>query len=114
MDILKIAATLLNIGFGLYSFFQPQVIADNSGYTLKGALGRAETRIAFGGYFIGMGLAALLIREQAAYQVVGAGWLTAGIIRAINLFIEDRSELISPKWWVLFAFELIIGLILLV
>ncbi len=113
MDILKIVAALLNIGFGLYSFFQPQFIADNSGFTLKGALGRAETRIAFGGYFIGMGLAALILNEQAAYQVVGAGWLTAGVIRVINLFIEERSELISPKWWILLASEITVGLILL-
>lgn len=81
----------------------PNLIAENSGFTLKGALGRAETRIAFGGYFIGMGVAALILNEQAAYQVVGAGWLTAGVIRVINLFMEDRLELISPKWWPLLA-----------
>lgn len=113
MEILKIAAALLNIGFGLFAFFQPRLIAESSGFALHGALGRAETRISFGGYFIGMGVAALILNEQAAYQLLGAGWLTAGIVRVITMFIEDRSELIAPKWWILLASEIGVGLILL-
>lgn len=112
-EILKIIAALLNIGFGIYSLLQPEPVAKASGFTLNGPRGRAELRIAFGGYFIGMGLAALLISENAAYQAVGAGWLTAGIVRGITLFMEDRTALLNPSWFILWAFEIGVGLILI-
>lgn len=117
LEILKILMALLNIGFGVWSVLQPEVIAKASSYTLDNARGRTEMRILSGGFFIGMGLGAILFgsvldsADVVAYQVVGMAWVCAAAVRLLNLAME--RNITDRSFWVLFASELIPGVILL-
>jgi len=120
LEVLKIAAALLNIGFGVYVVLYPETIARYSHFSVDNARGRAEIRIAMGGFFIGMGVGALLLGSLAnldngniAYQVVGFAWLGGGITRLLNLTLEDTQEIVDASFWGLLASELMPGLILI-
>ena len=98
MMILKIIACLISIAFGAISILQPDRIAQLSGFGDIGEKGRAELRIAFGGYFIGLGIAPLLLNVPVAYQAVGIGWLGAGIVRILSALMGakiDRAFIIT-------------------
>jgi uncharacterized membrane protein HdeD (DUF308 family) len=118
LEILKILMALFNIGFGLFAFFRPQIIATASSFEVHTARGRAELRIVSGGFFIGMGLGALLLgsilaNHDAAYQVVGIAWLGGGASRLANLLMEDPRQITDRSFWMLLSSEVIPGAILL-
>jgi|GEM_PF-4435611 len=117
LEILKIVAALFNVGFGLWVVLQPTVVAEASNFTLKDARGRAEMRIASGGFFIGMGIGAILFgsvlgNADEAYQVIGVAWVTAGVVRVANLMLESPA-IADRSYWFLLLSELIPGIILL-
>lgn len=118
LEILKILMALLNIGFGLFVIARPEMIASASHFTLNDARGRAEMRIAMGGFFVGMGLGALLLgsllsQENIAYQVVGFSWLGGAATRLTNLLLEKPAQIADQSFWVLLSTEIIPGLILI-
>ena len=45
LEALKIVMALLNIGFGLFSFFRPQVIAIGSSSRMGGSIRRVLVRL---------------------------------------------------------------------
>lgn len=114
MGILKIIAALINLAFGLYSFFQPEPIARASKWTLDNARGRAELRVAVGGFFIGLGLAALILNNHTVYQLLGAGWLGGFAARIGTLALENPKGLIDPSYLALGILELSMGIILVI
>lgn len=118
LEILKIVMALFNIGFGLFVFFRPQFVASASSFEVHTARGRAELRIVSGGFFIGMGVGALLLgsvleSHDVAYQVVGIAWLCGGLSRLANLLVEKPAEIADRFYWMLLSSELIPALILI-
>ena len=123
LEILKLLAALLNIGFGVYVVLQPDVIAKYSHFSLDDDRGQVEMRVAMGGFFIGMGMGALLLGSllnqpdesynNLAYQVVGFAWFGGALTRLLNLVIEDRNKIVDSSFWLLLSSELIPGIILL-
>jgi hypothetical protein len=116
LEIAKIVSALLNVGFGVYTVFEPEKIAAASHYDGDNPRGRSEMRV-IGGLFIGLGVGALMLgsvfqNEDTAYQVLGFAWLGAAITRAINLFLEDRTQIIDTTFWLLLAIEFFPGMIL--
>lgn len=117
LEIAKIIVALLSVGFGVYTVFEPENIAKASHFDADNPRGRTEMRV-YGGFFIGMGIGALMLGslfqdEDIAYQVMGFAWLGAAITRAINLVLEDRSQIIDTAFWLLLVVEFFPGLILL-
>ena len=123
LETLKVLAALLNIGFGVYVVLQPDVIAKYSHFSIDDDRGQVEVRVAMGGFFIGMGMGALLLGSllqqpdesynNLAYQVVGFAWLSGALTRLLNLVIEDRNKIADSSFWLLLSSELIPGIILL-
>lgn len=113
-DILLAIGVVMNIGFGAFSVYRPHVVAKASHMTLDDDRGTAEMRIAFGGFFLGMG-AALVIYwgnpEVAA--AIGLAWLGAAVIRATELAFNASKNIVDNSFWFIWASEIGTGLILL-
>lgn len=113
-DILLAIGVVMNIGFGAFSVYRPVLVANASHMTLNDDRGVAEMRIAFGGFFLGMG-AALLIYwgnpEVAA--AIGLSWLGAALIRAGELAFNGSKGILDNSFWVIWASEIGTGIILL-
>jgi hypothetical protein len=64
-----------------------------------------------GGVFIGLGVVTLILRAPAAYQTLGATYLTIAAVRLVSIFL-DRSSVSSN--WISLAVEVVFGVILVV
>ena len=108
--IIKTITALLTALFGVYAFAQPEPTAKASGFTLAGKAGKAELRTAFGGFFLGLGLAAILIGGDA-YTMLGVGYLITVAVRLATLAV-DGPEILRREFYIYGGFELISGLLL--
>lgn len=112
LDILKIVAAVFNISFGLLAIARPSIVARASHFRFLDGRGRAELQIAFGGFFIGFGIAALLLNDPAAYQLLGFGWLGGVAVRLLTLATESPAQIVDRSFIALALAELIVGVIL--
>ena len=110
-QLLNIVACIVLILFGVYSVWQPRPSAQFAHLTPDNANGVAETRVAFGGLSIMMGLAPLLLNQVAAYQTVGLIFLGVFFTRLLATVL-DRPQL-TRAYIISGVFEVVVGLILL-
>lgn len=81
-------ATLL---FGVACLIWPAPIAKAVCFELKGARGRAEFRIGFGGFFAGLVGYALWAQNRAVFAALGFMWLGAAITRLAVLPVDKPA-----------------------
>lgn len=112
MEILKLIGAILTLIYGIVATVRPEAVANASSMKLEGKRGRAEMRIAQGGFFTGMGLWALLLQEPEAYAVLGAAWLGGGIVRVLSYFLDQPK--LDNVFIGLGILELAVGLILII
>lgn len=110
--VLDILAALINIGFGVFALLKPALVATASGFKLT-KRGTTELRIAFGGYFIGMGLAIILLSHPIASRAIGMAWLMAGVIRLVEYIYGKRAEIVDQSFYAFWAFEVVVGVVLI-
>lgn len=106
--ILKMAAALSTAAVGVVGLVKPSALYGFTGLKAEGVRGISELRGSFGGLFIGLGLAPLLI-GPAAYPVLGIGYAALGAARAFSIVFDKsyaQSNLIS------LGSEIVLGLIL--
>jgi hypothetical protein len=106
--ILKIVAALATAATGLLAFVKPDAVYGFTGLTAPGARGVSEVRAVFGGLFIALGLAPLILGTPA-YQMLGYGYLAIAVTRTISIVVDKsyaRSNIIS------LAIEIVFGAIL--
>ena len=109
--IIKTIFALLTAVFGLYSIVQPKVVARASGFDLLGNVGVAELRTAFGGFFLGLGLAPIILGDDTAYQMLGIAYLVTFSVRLLSIFLDGQG--IIRRNFIIFGLtELISGLVL--
>ncbi len=110
LSILQILGAVATIATGLLAAFNPKGIEGFTGLTAPGARGITEFRSVFGGAFIGLGLAALLIGTPDAYRTLGAMYLAIAVLRIISTVIDKsggvQSNIIS------LVIEIVFGVIL--
>ena len=109
LQTLKIIGAVGTILTGLVSLVRPQAVTGFTGLQPVGGRGVTEIRAVLGALFVGLGAAPLILQEPAAYQMLGIGYLTVGVVRTVSMFIDQsvvRSNVISV------AFELVFGVIL--
>ncbi|MEL6169903.1 MAG: DUF4345 family protein [Pseudomonadota bacterium] len=113
IDLVNILAAILSIGIGAISWLAPGytmgalALAPRDGSTM----GPSEIRASAGALFVGLGIGALLIGTSEAYAMVGWAWAGAAIGRATSLGLDRPS---TPRKWVFFAVEAVVGGALLV
>lgn len=113
-DILLAIGVVMNIGFAAFSIYRPHIVAKASHMTLNDARGAAEMRIAFGGFFLGMGVALLMYWGDAEVaSAIGLAWLGAALVRAGELIFNSSKNIVDNSFWFIWASEIGTGLILL-
>jgi hypothetical protein len=111
LQILKVIAALGTIATGLISLFRPSSVTGFTGLSAPGPRGITEIRAVLGGLFVGVGLAPLLLKEPAAYRMLGIMYLAIAIARAVSIVVDksfEQSNIIS------LVVEIIFGIILVV
>ena len=108
LNLLGVAITLL---FGLWSLLRPESAAKAVGFSLHGRRGRAEFRIGFGGFLLGLTGYALYLRNDLVFAALGAMWFGGAAIRVVALF-ADRPPF-NASYLAVFLFELAMGWLLI-
>lgn len=111
LTILKIVAAVATIGTGLLALVKPNGIDGFTGIKATGPRGVTEIRSIFGGLFIGLGAAAILLNVPAAYQMLGIAYGAIALIRIPFMFIDrsvENSNIISAVIEIVFAVILVL------
>lgn len=106
--ILKVISALATSATGLLALVKPTAVYGFTGLTANGARGVSEIRAIFGGLFIALGLAPLIL-GSLAYQMLGIGYLGIAVARAFSIVFDKstaQSNLIS------LTIEVVLGVIL--
>lgn len=110
ISTLQLIAIIVTIAIGVFSLVAPTKIEGFTGLHPLSGRGVAEIRAIFGGVFIGMGIAALLLEKSVAYPMFGIIYLAIGLTRVVTIFLDksrESSNLISV------ASELLFGVLFL-
>jgi hypothetical protein len=109
LQVLKVIGALLTIATGLISVFFPQAVTGFTGLAPQGGRGITEIRAVLGGLFVALGLAPFLLNQPLAFQVLGLGYLTVGVVRLVSMIV-DKSVVSSNV--ISLVFEFVFGAIL--
>lgn len=109
LPILKIIAAIASLLFGLVALWNPKRTAEAAFLKADSPNATAEIRAAWGGTFIGLGLAVLFLRTADAYMVFGIAYAATALVRLIT-WAFDR-KLINRTVIFVLIFEIISALI---
>jgi hypothetical protein len=108
LGILKMVAVIGTILTGLYALVRPKAVTPFTGLQPTGPRGISEIRSVLGGLFIGLGLAALLMRGPGM-TTLGVGYLAIAVVRAVSILVDGAPERSN---WISLAIEVVFGLVL--
>jgi len=111
IEILQIIAVIGTILTGLFALLAPARIEGFTGLTAAGGRGITEFRSIFGGLFIGLGIAALLLDAGVAYPMLGIMYLAIAAVRLPSMYLDksvEQSNIISV------VVEVVFGVLLLI
>ncbi len=109
--VLKIIAAVGTAATGMLALVKPDAVYGFTGLLANGARGISEIRSIFGGLFIGLGIAPLILKSSAAYRMLGIGYLAIAAARLFSMIFDksyDSSNIIS------LAIEIVFGIILVI
>ena len=107
--MLAILGALLTITLGLLGAVTPRRVSKVVGIEPIGGIGLSEVRATYGGLFIALGGACIVVNSSQVYMVVAAAWLGAAAMRVLSLCVDRGS---FPKAIGGGVIELTIGLLL--
>jgi hypothetical protein len=110
LQILQYAACILTALLGVYATVLPKNTTGITGLAPVGGRGITEIRVAFGVFFIVLGLFPIITNNPVAFQMLGSGYLLVGAARIVSIFMDKSSERSN---WMSVAFEIVFGLILI-
>jgi hypothetical protein len=104
------AATVV---FGLLMFFAPRITLRILRLQTTEAHPEAvaESRATMGGFYLGVGLCALLLAQPFIYMTLGLSWLFTAFGRIVSM-LSDRGNTLYN--WVSLVLELVLALLALV
>lgn len=111
MNAFHIFGVALSIFFSLFGLILPKSTAKFLGFNTENSRGDIEVMATYGGFFLGISLLTLFVNTNSGYDVLGGGWLGAGVIRVIAL---AKYRKFYPLAIALSGMELVIGGILIV
>jgi hypothetical protein len=107
--ILKIIAALGTAATGVLALVKPTAVYGFTGLIADGPRGISEIRSIFGGLFIALGVAPFIFGE-AAYRVLGFGYLVIALARLVSIFLDKST---ASSNWISLAIEIVFGIILI-
>lgn len=81
-------APLLCLLMGIAALLKPERIAAQVGLAAAGPLGRSELRAVFGGVFVGIAFACLVVATPGAYVAGGAAFLGGAAAKLLTAALE--------------------------
>ena len=84
--VLQIIAALGTFVTGFFALLKPTSVEGFTGINAKGARGITEIRAVFGGFFIALGIAPLILQSPTAYHMLGIAYLVVAAIK-INIHV---------------------------
>jgi hypothetical protein len=106
---LKIVAAVGTVATGVISLVAPRSVTGFTGLSPNGRRGITEIRAVLGAFFIALGVAPLVLRDPATYQMLGIAYLAVAIVRAVSMIV-DKS--VVPSNIVSLIVEVVLGVIL--
>ena len=100
----------ITVAMGALGLVFPNAAARLVGLEAVTAPGRSEFRATYGGFFVAMGLAPLLIGAPILYGLAGLCWGAASLGRSFSIVL-DRAA--TPKNFVAVLFEAAISALLI-
>lgn len=107
LNLLGAAVTAIMGGIGLCA---PSAAAALVGLEARTPPGRSEFRATYGGLFLALGAAPLILGEPLLYAAAALAWLGAAFGRLISIVIDRVS---STQNWLAAAFESAVGAVLI-
>ncbi len=93
MNATAYAGAVISIVAGCLGLIWPRKVSSVIGLALPGTLGVSEFRATYGGLFIGVGLATLILGSRDAALVLAAAWGGAFLARMVSLVVDkSRSK----------------------
>jgi hypothetical protein len=111
LTLLRIVVVIATFLTGLAALFWPRAIQGFIGLTAPGGRGITEIRSIFGGLFIGLSLAILLLNTPEVYKLLGITYGAIGTVRAISMVVDksvEQSNVISLIVEIIFAVILVV------
>ncbi len=111
IKVLQIIAALGTIGTGCLALLKPKSIYGFTGLKAESSRGITEIRAVFGGFFIALGAAPLVLQAPAAFQMLGIAYLVVALTRSLSMVVDksvERSNIISLVIEILFGLVLVI------
>lgn len=109
MSVLTLVAGAFTTAIGLAGFVAPRRVCAAIGLSLEGprgvGAGLSQFRATLGGFFVGVGVGALVL-DPAAGLAVGLGWLATAAGRAVSLVVDRNA---SRPIVVELALEVVVG-----
>ena len=109
---LNFAGALITILFGLWALIQPKKFSKMLSLVPYKKRGLTEIRTTYGGLMLGLSIFTAINQSKILYHCLGYGWLGAGIIRVVSMFLIDKSY--SKKNLSFALIELIVSVLLFV
>ena len=81
---------IITVGLGALGLLAPLRAARMVGLQPDGGRGLTELRATYGGLFVGMGLACLVMQDPAAYAVAACAWWGAAIARVVSIAVDRQ------------------------
>lgn len=97
-------ATVTSLLFGLLALWRPRAMAHSLSFELRGSRGRAEFRIGFGGFMIGLAAYVLWVQHPMAFAALGFLWLGGAAGRVLVWMIDQ--PVLDRSYMMIFLFEL--------
>jgi hypothetical protein len=89
--MLATIGALITFGLGVLGAIAPHLAARLVSIAPVGGLGVSEIRATYGGLFIALGGACLVLDSPVAYAVAGIAWLGAASMRLPSLFLDKGA-----------------------
>ncbi len=111
LQILKMAAALATAAIGVPGLIKPDSVFGFTGLQVSGVRGTSEMRAIFGGLFIGLGLAPLVLGSTDAYRALGIGYLAIAAARLFSILFDQSF---ASSNWISLVSEIVLGIILFI
>jgi len=85
---LPLISAVVTIALGALGLLNPNGAQRLTGVRASAREGTSEVRATYGGFFLALGILALVTREPWVYATVGAGWSGAAGARLLSLFVD--------------------------